>query len=464
MSAVVSVPPLESWRLLIVQPERHEILFGSDGGRFSLPEIAIPPQERIAANINREVERRFGLRVVSLYEIHPDSAALPDSVFYHAVLCIQSSEQMANDSTTWIPLDSLSRNSFRREADFAAIDRFRSLCTEGMAVPSPDPFLRPSWFREVTDWVNEALRPYQLHLTGPFQQLNACSTFSLIRFESSGTPVWFKAVGSPNTREYPITLSLARSCPEFVPKVLATRSDWNAWLAEEAAGTSLFSDAQLPHWEYAAKSLADLQRQTIPVVQELSRAGARDFSCRALGSCVEPFIGFLENHAEGSSDIRFLAPPVSELRELRVSLQNVLTTLDELSLPETVGHMDLNPQNIICSDRACVFLDWAEAFTGCPLFSFEYLLQQFRRTFPSQPVMEKKFQEAYVAPWGASISPENLALALSLSPLAALFAYSTTVWRYLETQDSPSSLQWEYFLRLARKLRRMSHEREGVAR
>ena len=92
MNALLSVSQIESWRLLIVGPDRAEILLGSVGATFSLPEIAIPPQERIAANINREVERRFGLRVISLYEIHPDSPALPDGVFYHAVLSVYSSE------------------------------------------------------------------------------------------------------------------------------------------------------------------------------------------------------------------------------------------------------------------------------------------------------------------------------------------------------------------------------------
>lgn len=427
-----------------MRPNRAEILLGSDGARFSLPEIAIPPQERIAANINREVQRRFGLRVVSLYEIHPDSPALPDGVFYHAVLSLQSSEPIPS-GTTWMPIGSLSANSFRCEEDFAAVDRFRSLCVQANADSSHDPFLRLTWFAEVTDWVNESLGPYRLRLTGPFQQLNACSTFSLLRFETSGAPVWFKAVGEPNTRECPITMALAHTCPEFIPKVLATRSDWNAWLAGEAAGTSLLSETHLPHWQYAAESLANLQVQTIPFAKELSRAGARDFGCRYLGSCVEPFVEFLESNAQESSGGRGPQLSIPELRELRVVLLDVFATLDELSLPESVGHMDLNPQNIICSDRECIFLDWAEAFIGCPLFSFEYLLQHFRRTFPSQSTMEKKFQEAYAAPWRASISSENLALAVSLSPLAALFAYATTVWRYLDTEGSPNSLQWEYF-------------------
>ena len=463
MNALLSSPQLESWRLLVVQAERNEILLHADGAAFSLPEIVIPLQERIAANINREVERRFGLRVISLYEIHPDTPALPDGVSYHAALSVESLEPIPS-GTIWMSSGSLSANSFPHKEDFAAIGKFQSLRAKASADSTAEPFLKLTWFAEAMDWVNESLRPYQLRLTGPFQQLNACSTFSLLRFETSGTPVWFKAVGAPNTREYPITMALARIGLEFIPKVLARRSDWNAWLTEEAAGSSLLSETHLPRWESAAKSLADLQMQAIPFSHELSRAGARDFSCRYLGSCVNPFVEFLRNDARAPDISRVLHLPLPELRDLGVALQDVMATLGELALPETVGHMDLNPQNIVCSDGECAFLDWAEAFIGCPLFSLEYLLQQFRRAFPSQPAMEMKFREAYLAPWRASISPENLTLVVSLSPLAALFAYATTLWRYLETEESPNSLQWEYFLRLVRKMRRMSQEREGVAR
>jgi hypothetical protein len=462
MTALSFDKNVESWRVLITRSRQDDLLLRVRGTTFSLPEIAIPSHERIAANINRGIERELGLHVVSLYEIQTEKGAASKDVFYHAAVPVQPSERIPEDSS-WMSMQTLAANSFSHREDFFAIDTFRSLWKKGNTGSTAEPFLRPDWFTQVTDWVEESLRPYSLHLTGTFQQLNASSTFSLLRFETNRSPVWFKAVGAPNTREYPITVALARVSPESIPKVLATRHEWNAWLAEEAAGASLFSNSDLSVWKSASESLGVLQRRTVPVVQELSRAGARNLAFPCLRSFVGPFFEFLMHDScrlkECSTEP--LAP--SDLDELRIAVEKNLRTLDDLALPQTVGHMDLNPRNIVSSPKGCVFLDWAECFTGCPFFSFEYLLQQFRQVFPLQASLEMQFREAYVTPWRVLISPADLTRLLACMPLAALFAYATTLWRDF---DGPvtTAAQRDYLLRLGRKMLRVSRERNGLPR
>jgi len=53
--------------------------------------------------------------------------------------------------------------------------------------------------------VRAVIRPLGMELKD-FHQLNGCETFSLIRFETTQLPVWFKAVGKPNLHEFPITV------------------------------------------------------------------------------------------------------------------------------------------------------------------------------------------------------------------------------------------------------------------
>ena len=315
MTSVDTDKRVEIWRVLILRFQRDEILLRTRGATFSLPEIAIPVQERIAANINRAVERELGLQVISLYEICPDDHPSPNGIFYHAAVSLRPSEPIPKE-TSWVSIHFLTADVLPRAEDGAAVDTFRSLWTQGNAGSAAEPFLRPDWFAEVTDWVEQSLRPYSLQLTGSFRQFNASSTFSLIRFETSGTPVWFKAVGEPNTREYPLTLALARVCPQYVPKVLASRDDWNAWLAQEAAGASLFSNRDLSVWNSAAQSLAALQIRTLPVVEELSRAGARNLAFRCLHSCVGPFFEFLMDDSSPSKTCGAEPLALSELDEL----------------------------------------------------------------------------------------------------------------------------------------------------
>ena len=81
---------------------------------------------------------------------------------------------------------------------------------------------------------------------------------------------------------------------------------------------------------------------------------------------------------------------MSELKDIvRLTLQE----LDGLRLFDTVGHMDLSPANIFGTTGRAVFLDWAEAFVGDPLFSFEYLLQHFRRKFSRDCPSRREVQE-----------------------------------------------------------------------
>ena len=126
--------------------------------------------------------------------------------------------------------------------------------------------------------------------------------------------------------------------------------------------------------------------------------------------------------------------------------------------------MDLNPRNIVSSTQGCVFLDWAESFTGCPFFSFEYLLQQFRQIFPLQVSLETHLREAYVTPWRVLISPADLTRLLACLPLAALFGYATTLWRDLDARPVATAAQRAYLLRLVWKMRRLSRERKGLPR
>src|SRR5208282_4489148 len=112
-------------------------------------------------------------------------------------------------------------------------------------------------------WVTRSIEPLGLHLSGPFRQFNGSPTFSLIRFETNGPAVWFKAVGEPNVREFPITMALGKACPNYVPAVIATRPDCNGWLTREVEGINLGGSLDLSLWTTTASTLARLQVQSL---------------------------------------------------------------------------------------------------------------------------------------------------------------------------------------------------------
>ena len=459
MTALDSHSCFEKWRLIIIRDDGAEILVSSDEAKYALPEVEIPCQRRIAANVNRAVERDFGLRVISLYEVAPRNPALAAEALYHAAVATESA-QVRRAGTHWVYTRALTADSFSSVGEFAAVDALLiKLETTGMHAAT-EPFLEPDWFPKVRNWIERSLRPHSLHLTGDFRQLNASPTFSLIRFETTGAPVWFKAVGEPNVREWGVTFALSRTCPLFLPSILASKRKWNAWLSLDAPGESLVTKDGIGSWEVAASSLANFQIQSTNHSEHLLKVGARDLRVEKLLALVEPFCQFTAD-CTGRAPLQ-CADNLSllELADLKKVIQAGLQQIDSLNLVDSVGHMDLNPSNIFCTSERAIFLDWAEGFVGNPLFSFEYLLQHFRQTFPREPSLEERFRNAYLKPLRDLVPPKQLKQVNSLLPLAALFGYAATVWSASQN-DSVWTARWErYLLKLVRKMSGYATQRE----
>jgi hypothetical protein len=454
---------LETWGVLLVSRDGEQILLVKESENWSLPRIEIPTQERIAANINRVIQRDFGIPVISLYPVVPADSDAPAGSFYHAVAALPATGDSL-PGNEWKFISSLAEQSFSRQLDFSAIRTFRTGLKRAEIERKTGPFLRPDWFTDVTRWIADELRPHDLRLTGSFEQFNADCIFSLIRFETNGAAVWFKAVGADNSREFPITLALAQLCPARLPKILARKSEWRAWLAADASGVCLRVARATHLWEDAAANLAQLQILSMSTSGAMRSAGARDLASTSLRFLVESFFSCVASSQAIRPESTVPTLVNEELEHIKSALQNSLLHLEALDLPDTIGHMDLNPGNIFSTDSGCVFLDWAESYVGNPFFSFEYLLQHFRQSASPGVLEEDRFREAYFAPWQAVVSSQAMERAMSFVPLAALFAYATTLWSASIKHRTENLSLTRYLASLIRKMGRyVTHLRlEGV--
>src|SRR5262249_5292237 len=153
---------------------------------------------------------------------------------------------------------------------------------------------------------------------------------------------------------------------------IAARPAWNGWLSKEVEGRQM-GDSSTLLWEQAARALAELQTVAADKYELLLNAGCRDLRCESLLSLVEPFMNRMtELMAEQrKSDPPRLTEP--ELQSLAGRLKAATEEWADLQIPDSIGHLDLNPENLIISEHRCIFLDWAEAYVGPPFLTFEYL-------------------------------------------------------------------------------------------
>jgi hypothetical protein len=443
--------------LRLLRGENPEVLLGFEGTHRVLPEIEIPRWQRVAENLTAALRETCGINAVSLSSLEPPPAQSGSSQICYEIMEQCGPHDEAQCEKEWVSVDALIESAFRDACDVQAV---RQAIAQTMAYAedtSRGPFGRLGWFPDLQRWVQEQIRTHGLHLNGRFRQLNACPTFSLIRFETDGPAVWFKAVGDPNQREYPLTLGLARSFSRFVPQILATRPESNGWLVREAEGPLLHECSGLASWEAAAADLAELQIHSLGRSLQFLDPGARDLRAWALADLVEPFFRTIGDAMERQTKTPPPALSRQQLRSLAATVKDALTVLEETCIPTTLGHLDMNPGNIVCSPTGCVFLDWAEAFVGHPFLTFEYLREHFRRTFGQNDSRETQFVARYTSPWRAFASESDIRRAFEVAPLVAVFAYASGNDQWTDPRRLEEPRTAGYLRSLTRRMERETH-------
>jgi hypothetical protein len=438
----------EICRVIVMGRDRTEVLLKTAESGFAFPAVEVPRWERLAENVTAALRRDWDCDAVCLFTLDHSSE---DGAHCEVVECL--CDRGCKQETVWKSIHSLNADSFQNEAQFQILEH----CVHQLHRYERDPdspFARKGWLDELRCWTAEVIRPMGLELTGPFCQYNATPSFSLIRFETNGPAVWFKAVGEPNQREFPITLKLAELFPKFVPQILGTKQEWNGWLACEVHGTNLGETKDISLWEQAATELGRLQIESISESQSVLQSGAHDLVANRLLTAIDPFFDVIARLMEEQPKV----PPAilnrDELSLVKLRIEDALTLLEDLRIPDTLGHLDLNPWNVIASGNGCVFVDWVEAYVGSPFFSFQYLLEHFRRAIGANPTFEFQLVQAYRATWARSFSDEVIREGLALALLPAVFAYATGTdsWKDEERLRDPKIAG--YFRSLARRMNR----------
>jgi hypothetical protein len=453
---VEEVTKTDAYRLIVFNRAGTAVLLESRPSGYDLPLVDIPKFTRLAKEITTVLRDRWHIPSVLLFSGLLEQNPVP---VYFAALEAQVRTCASPEGMNWFPvhhaITHLLKNNKQRVLESSYL-RF----TNRMAGEDPEPFSRLGWLTHLQDWVTTVIRPRGMELKD-FEQLNGCESFSLIRFETTQHPVWFKAVGKPNLHEFPITVALAELFPEYLPSLLATRPACHGWLMADAGGPPLNEVEDSPAWEAAAAALADLQIASIGAIDNLLAVGCRNLRTGTLLELVDPF---LEVIADLMLQQKKVPPPTlspQELSDLGATLKSALCCLESLGFPDTLGHSDFNPGNILVDSKRCVFIDWAEAHVSHPFLTLEYLISHIRKDYPTLARFAGAIKSSYAQRWQSVSLSEHVSEAFWFSPLVAVFAYAVAgnSWRDPERLKIP---QVPGYLRSL--TRRMKQEADSVQR
>jgi hypothetical protein len=450
-----------SWRVLLLGRNASELLvFERESGLF-LPTVEIPAHCRTAQALNANIKARWGLDVYSLYPI--EMVDTGPAVRYHVVEALHQDSEVPH-SARWVSVRDARSLCFRESSDSGAVQTWHGRLARKEINTSHPPFDKPGWFPAVKGFVQGAIRNLPLRLTGAFLQYNASPSFSLVRFATDGEAVWFKAVGEPNTREFSLTVFLSSILPAFTPRVLATQPLWNAWAMPEIAGLPLAQTEDLSAWCNAARDLARMQIASIEMTENIIRCAPRDVRTVALLGQVKPFFTLMREWMDRQTKTSPARLSQSELEQLECDTRDALLALQQERIPDTLGHLDLNPENVMTGNGGTVFLDWAEGCVGHPFFSFAHLLEYFLRTLGNNASEKSALIRAYLDVWEPFRGTDAPVRTLSTSIFLAIFAHavSTDLWRDDRRMLEPATAG--YYRSLARRMKRYrDRAREGVS-
>jgi hypothetical protein len=451
VNPIAQIEPV-SYRLIITRRNASEILVTGNACTWALPRVEIPLINRVAEQLTTEVKCKWKLK--TYLQFMPSLSAHgenPQRANY-AVLESIGQAHATPIGTRWV--SSMGCEPILSGEESTAIEESLRGFESHRVQSKAGPFGRPGWLSELFVWVQQQLSPAGLRANGEFRQCSGGATFSLIRFETDGPAVWFKATGQPTLHELPITVMITRLFPKNLPPMLGVHRSWNGWLSQEVSDTTLDQCIEPSFWERAAKALAELQIASINQDSELLNAQCKDLRVSTLASLVNAFVSRMEEFM--TLQQKPSPPPLghSELSFLESQLEEGCSLLMDLGFPDTLGHMDINPGNIlICPDR-CVFLDWAEGSVTCPLFSLEYLAEHFRRCAGEDSATSERIARAYFGPWCSFFRRDQLVRAREWSPLIAVFAHAVSCnpWRLSDGGQLES--QTGYFRSLTRRMHR----------
>jgi hypothetical protein len=447
----------DAWRILLFASNGSELLVLRRPSDFCLPVLCVPGEERIAASLNREALRVWNVETVC---VAPLEISHTGPVYGHPryhVMEVRKPEELSRIAPKAMNGASLTESAFADVRDYFAVRQAMKLGSASSTQNSQSPFSRFEAFQEISTWVEQQLSPLRRQWDGAFRQLHASDSFALIRFQTDGGGVWFKATGEPNRRELRITQILSDLFPRHTARLIAVRSEWNAWLCDEIEGVGLDSTRDLASWCHAAKSLAELQVASIGHTSPILACGGHDSRIAMLLAKIPPFFAAIESLME--AQVKTTPRPLNaqEIRVTQLRLAEALRELEAAPVPDTLNHFDLNPGNAIVCRGGCRFLDWAEAAIGNPFLSFEYLRQHFVRAFGDNADVAMEFRKSYVNVWRELLPQSTIERAVELSPLIAPFAFAATLPR--NDAHSDAKVEFAGFLRsLARRMHREAEQ------
>lgn len=327
----------------------------------------------------------------------------------------------------------------------------------GAPPPTRAPWYLPGWHAGAVAWAAEALARAGLPPTGPAEQLRSWQRSAIVRLPTADGPAYLKAVPPVFGHEPALTAALAAADPARFPRPVVIDPERGWLLMRELRGRGLDrlrEDEDVPRWQAALASFAEVQIVTAGRLAELRALGVPERPLATLAARLAPLLADTAATLPGSP-AGLSGAELARLRALAPRLQGMADALAGYGLPEALEHGDFWAGQVVAGDEGYGFLDWSDSSLAHPFFSLLLFLVEIEDFFPRAPGVRERLRDAYLEPWAARAPGVDLAAAFELAqPLAALhhaLGYHAAVLPSFEVRWE-MELMLPFYLKMALRL------------
>ena len=296
----------------------------------------------------------------------------------------------------------------------------------GAPVPDARPaWSRPGWFVQASTWILETATARGLQPTGDVEFVGHWPLSSVLRLETVGGRVFFKAVFPLLGHEPVVTAQLSARHPTLAPELLAMDESRGWMLMRELPGTPI-GDLDESRWGDGLRAAATIHKAWIGRDAELLSLGVHDRGLLALEHDIATMLDAIELSSE---DRR-------RLDSSRPTFARASAELGAGAVPETLVHGDLHPWNVMAADDGVRIFDWSDSCVSYPLFDLPTYLER-----TAEKSARAALLDAYLEVWSDTAPMGELrALAECARPLAAMH-HAISYLRILNAME-PSDRWW----------------------
>jgi hypothetical protein len=426
---------------IITHPDGSRLLLlaGADGWALPGFDATEPP------TIIQAIRERLGAETTVLRRVYDRARFAPEAREQVYALEVRSADWTPPTDARWVNRAELHAMTLANPARRPILDAWLAGAEVETVPPQRAPWERSGWFAEAEAWLCARAREAGYTLTGPVEQAHARLWSCMLTAPTDRGQLYFKAVEPSFAFEAPLSEALARRWPAHLPPVVALDAA-RGWLLTAHGGRVVRDlvrgEDGAAHWERLLAQFAQMQIESAGAVDQLIAVGVPDRRLARIPQLYTEMVAdreaLLVGRPGGLSEEDW-----TRAQALLPAVKALCAELVECGLPAGLHHDDFGPGNALLGpDGNYIFFDWSDCAVTAPLCSLFIPLRWARYVLDFDAAALGRMREAYLEPWRAVVSGEQLERALSLALRLAKLQRALT-WRTWMRATGPERA-WEY--------------------